>query len=372
MRYKLMKKILIEEMLEELKKEKIHEMVNYDIKDEWLIDLLNCSNKYLKNKLPKKKTEFDANKITEWEKMCCYQLTRLRIDCDVSLRSVVLYTLAFPFILDKKGNNSGEIVTRKIRLQEKENAKYEICSDNTAGYKFRGDTMNSYSTSTNEFLRLYGDNVLNPKVLIINQKGRNKGKFMTDYLEWEECVLDNYSHFESCISQEVKEFIRLNHTLGNFIPVPFRNANENFNSPRGIGQTKDYWDLALLKIYKWYDDEADEYLCELLKSVGNVELCKDWLRAFTAEDGNPSWDVFVAANYMQDFVNQGNADGFFGEPKELWKGHFKNNNLPSQEEDFIQFFSNASAWINARGERIAISVKKNLENDELLKKILGY
>lgn len=370
-----MEKVLIENVLERLRKETVQEMLNHDIKDEWITEILGYINRSVKKKLRKRKAEFYTAGISEWEKMCCYQLARLRIDCDVSLRNIILYALAFPFVLEEKDTISGVTITRKIRPQENESEKYEICSDNEDGYKFRGDTMNSYSTSVNEFLRLYGDDYLNPKVLIINERGRNKGKFMTDYSEWEECVLDNYSHFESRLSKAAKEFIRLNHTLGNFIPVPFRKTGEEFNSPRGFkGATNDYWDLALLDIYKWYDtadrDEADTYLYDLLKSDGNVELCKEWLGKFTVEGGKPSWDVFVTMNYMQDFVNEGDAKGHFGKPKELWEGHFDNNNLPNKEDVFNQFFTNASTWIRARGERIAISVKENLGKDELINKIL--
>jgi hypothetical protein len=368
---------ILKEMLKELQNEEIQEMVNYDIKNEWLTDILKYINKNVKKKLSKRETEFDAGKISEWEKMCCYQLARLKIDCDVSLRNITMYALAFPFVLEEKNSSSGEIMTRKIRLQAKGTSKYEICSDNEDGYKYRGDTMNSYSTTMNEFLRLYGDNSTNPTVLIINEGKRNKGKFMTNYSEWEECVLDNYPHFESRLSKPTEAFIRLNHTLGNFIPVPFRQENEEFNRPRGTGKTKDYWDLALLKIYNWYDainkekpEEADKYLKELMTSPENIKLCKEWLEGFTTDDGKPSWDIFVVSNYMQDFVNDGDAEGHFSMPKELWAGHFENNDLPKRNEDFNQFFTNASEWIEARGERIAISVKKNLGNDELVKKIL--
>ena len=148
-----------------------------------------------------------------------------------------------------------------------------------------------------------------------------------------------------------------------------------FNSPRGFGSTKDYWDLALLKIYNWYDaknngkpeHQADEYLKQLITSPQNINLCKEWLGKYTADDGKPSWDVFVVANYMQDFVKKGDAEGHFSEPKELWTGHFKNNVLPSKE-DFIQFFTNAYEWIIARGNRISIKLKNELKgksNEEL-------
>ena len=37
--------------------------------------------------------------------------------------------------------------------------------------------------------------------------------------------------------------------IGNFMPIP-----NGCNSPRGTGVLKDYWDLTLLNIYRYYVD----------------------------------------------------------------------------------------------------------------------
>lgn len=51
-------------------------------------------------------------------------------------------------------------------------------------------------------------------------------------------------------------------------------------------------------------------------------------------------------------------NGSYGEPYELWDGHFSKCNedggaLPIEEEDFKQFFVRAKERILARGRRIA-------------------
>lgn len=54
--------------------------------------------------------------------------------------------------------------------------------------------------------------------------------------------------------------------------------------------------------------------------------------------------------------------GGYGKPKELWKGHFNSSSkTPESGEQFEQFFINASSWIMARGNRIAITIKGKME-----------
>ena len=94
-------------------------------------------------------------------------------------------------------------------------------------------------------------------------------------------------------------------------------------------------------------------------SASNADLCRNWLESFA------NWDTFVEHNFLQDFVNQ--QDGQYGLPKELWAGHFQQNIpvLPEKEKDFDQLFTNASAWITARGQRIAGKIYEVLEGRDL-------
>lgn len=102
----------------------------------------------------------------------------------------------------------------------------------------------------------------------------------------------------------------------------------------------------------------------------NASNYYDWFNVFK------NWDDFVEKNYMQDFVNGGNAGHKYGMPKELWKGHFNplHSVLPENKDDFSQFFTNASEWITKRGTNIAKKLKKKLDEEnvsEIVNKLLG-
>ncbi len=209
--------------------------------------------------------------------------------------------------------------------------KYEYVTVYDGRY-FRGDTMNSWSTTLNEFVRKFG------KEYVYGWKRR----YIPDgYGSWEEflSVPDNYiKEFPPYIT----EFMRAVYTIGNFIPVP----KDNFNTYRNR-LCKDYWDLTLLAIYRHYEkndrDNSDGW-----KNLLSQDGVKHWL------DGYGSWDAFVEGNFLQDFVNQ--EGSYYGKPKELWKGHFINPGLPKGEGQFEEFFTNAAAWITARGEKIALAL----------------
>lgn len=279
-----------------------------------------------------------------WQRMCEYKLAKDNFDCDVSYLVMLQCAITFPHVL---------LEGREIQPQYRKRARYELTSPkNSALFCYRGDTMNSYAKTVHEYLNISAAN---------------------SQINWETCMLEPYQCLDAIISEEARCFIQLNHTIGNFIPVPFEEAykkkdgekvkTKHFNSPRGLGPTKDYWDLALLAIYEWYTQQNDEALKEMLQEKGkntenaeNTNLCKKWLECFQ------TWPRFVRANYMEPFVHDN-----YGEPKELWKGHFtyykrlKKQALPETAEQFSEFFHNASMWILARGELIAEAIIKELE-----------
>ncbi len=158
-----------------------------------------------------------------------------------------------------------------------------------------------------------------------------------------------------------KEFLTVAYTIGNFIPCP-----AGCNKPRGSGPIQDYWDLTLYCIYQWYQ-KNEEWLEKeplpqndaIVRLLGSHEVnFISYLAAFG------SWDNFVKANYMAPFVhlrtdkryqeliselNIPEIEGFFGLPKELWKGHFFGPVLPNGEQ-CQEFFTNAAKCIKARSE----------------------
>ena len=218
-------------------------------------------------------------------------------DYDASLFSNLIYQAAmFP---------EGEI--RKSHGYE-----YQISYD---GIDYRGDTMCSWSTTVNRCLR----HTRPPRLDDIDETLAT-------------CIVD---------------FMQVVYTIGNFIPAP------SAFQKRGSCPSRDYWDLALAAIYHYYQSPDKIVVRWLLDGIKNAENCKPWLNCFE------SWDNFVEENFMQPFLkNSEKVNGHYGPPDELWEGHFAYSGLPQNEEEFQQFFTNATERILARGELIAKKVKE--------------
>lgn len=285
-----------------------------------------------------------------WQRMCQYKLANGKYDCDVSYLVMLQYAIAFPHVR----RNGWEIQKQPYG----QGIKFQLTGSE---FKYRGDTMNSYATTVHRYLNF------------AVEQGR---------VNWEICMLDPHQCLNSIISEDARLFIELNHTIGNFVPVPFVKEGEEFNRPRGKGATKDYWDLALLAIYQWYTQGNVEALQKMLNSEENTKLCITWLRKFENKTEEKtqiklkSWDNFVEKNYMQPFVKPRKDSEHFGPPKELWNGHFsqykkeitgakvknaEKSLRKKQKQFFEEYFQNVSMWILARGEQIAEAIMLKLE-----------
>lgn len=316
-----------------LKEQSIEEMALYDVKNE-LVKILEIGE----GDSPLKRMAIYRDKIDN---------KNYKIDCDVALRTAVIYTLAFPFV-SKEGVITAQSGTPK---------KYQI---NNKEHVIIGDTMNSYKTTVHEYYRRYGNCGRNKELLVRNNKGKNAGKLRTPekYATWPEYILDNkyFLDFEDMLSDVAKEFIEINHTIGNFIPVP-----KAFNFPRSK-TTLDYWDLTLQKIYQWYQsgEKGKRNNTHLKNLVGeeNVDPCVKWLEIFN------DWAEFIEQNYLQDFVrrelkwhNGKIIEEKYMEPIIFWEGHSFDKILPDEKGEFMKFFTNVTSMIKLRGLRISKKVK---------------
>ena len=122
---------------------------------------------------------------------------------------------------------------------------------------------------------------------------------------------------------------------------------------RGLPKTRVCRDIAelisgntLLLAYNAHFDLS--WLLPFVSQDG-IKACEAWLDSF------PSWDAFVEGSFLQDFVHS--TSGGYGMPRELWRGHFSGHVMP-QGDQREAFFTNASAWISARGARLAIALEK--------------
>lgn len=212
-------------------------------------------------------------------------------------------------------------------------SQYEYILGHENGALYRGDTMNSWSTTVNEFIRVCGNDY------VLGHRGRY---IPADYQEWYE-FLSVPANYKRDLPGYITEFMNVVYTIGNILPVPC--TPSSFNKRRSSA-VKDYWDLTLLAIYNYY---------HLAPGKNNWILeYKEWLNIFGT--GQNGWDRFVECTFMNPFVYK--CGDHFGPPKPLWQEHFTKNRLPWTPEQFEQFFVNAKNGILERGELIAAALKK--------------
>ncbi|MCC3865674.1 hypothetical protein K0040_15530 [Terrisporobacter petrolearius] len=342
------------EKLEEIKKclrdASVEEIGLYDTKNEFE-DILKINS-----------DDSDLKRIIIYK----MKANSLGIDCDVSLRSVFIYTLVFDFL------GTEELINKqssKYKYQINKNKEYD------KGVEiYFGDTMTSFWTTLKAYIQ---ENA--PKGDIRKQTG----EFLLDIngyvpkeqrkMGWYSYIKKNMKEFEALLSDECKEFLRLNHTMANFIPVPEKfniNRSANPNGKKRINAEWDYWDLTLKSIYNYYnpknsDNESEtgngykalEFLLKTTKDTEIFAKCKEWLDSFE------SWNEFIIKNYLQDFVymeidNEGND--ICKEPIMFWENHSFANPLPKGDQ-FNEFFTNVTRMIKLRGLRIGNKAKSVLK-----------
>lgn len=253
---------------------------------------------------------------------------------------------------DKEADNSKLIQEIVKLLWQKE--LLQPCLDQQ---ELKCDTMNSCFTTLYQWMKRKMKDPSNSEKIVNAEKmcGTPSNRKLLLLL----CPEENKDWCREVL-HTAESFLNVAYTIGNFIPVP-----KGCNGPRGTGPTEDYWDLALYSIYQWYRDNErlmkesmewpkNEALCHLLGT--KIDLYQNWLAAFG------SWDRFVIANFMQDFVNPAGATdkGIFGCPKELWGGHFNGKVLPTEYKHFEEFFSRAAEWISARSVRMVNALGKKI------------
>ncbi|MCM1048534.1 MAG: hypothetical protein NC433_08920 [Clostridiales bacterium] len=229
--------------------------------------------------------------------------------------------------------------------------EYGICEDKRI--YFRGDTMNSWSTTINEYMRLFGN------AYIKDYSGR---KIPKGYKSWESYLSERKNYKDVAIPEYINNFMKCLYTIGNFVLVPgAKGVKEqvNFNQRRNI-KFRDYWDLTLLEIYNYYHESCDNnWICMLEEEdkLGKKEAIKNWLNKKEDCD-TEGWNKFVEDNFMQPFLKKNSngsyiSNGSYNEPDELWAGHFEGKRMPDKEKQFEQFFVNSRIRILQRGELIA-------------------
>lgn len=214
---------------------------------------------------------------------------------------------------------------------------YKLWGKNTY---ITGDTMTSAATPINQFLKLFFNDHL--------KENPNPRGWTTVY-----CA-NNYEYLKKHIKadneyKDVYNFILLNHTLGNFIPVP-----EGFNVPRSNKGKDDNWFLTISKIKEYLDNGRNKQALNELLHNNDITTTEIWLQSYE------SYKSFEEKNYLQDYsVNI--IDDFD------WKKHKINKN------NWKNFFETMNKVILLRTLRMLIRINddkaKKDECKELMKKI---
>ncbi len=143
-----------------------------------------------------------------------------------------------------------------------------------------------------------------------------------------------------------EDFFAAAHRIGNLTLWP-----AGCNGPRGRGEVRDYWDLTLWYIYRWYQDGAAEHLEKIAPQ--RMGALATWLSVFQG------WDDFVEKNYMQDYTAGPGRP--YGRPKPFWEGHFTPGHAcPESMGQIEAYFTNAAGCIRARSARMVGKLRRIL------------
>lgn len=253
---------------------------------------------------------------------------KLDFDYDDSLLSSYIF---WRTLFSKQGNP----------IEPKNGLEYKLVID---GAEYRGDTMNSWSTTVNEFVRKYGkDYVL----------GWNGGYIPSGYATWAE-FLSKPENYRRALPSYIQEFLEVVYTIGNFVLVPMAPGG-GFNTKRN-STYRDYWDLTLQGIYHYYKGKECPALGKECPALFQEKETKAWLDSFK------NWDDFVEKNYMQDYTEWPQRP--YGRPKEFWDGHFEGSPKPPQTVEQAQaFFTRAAQCIKARSKRMVEALRNSKEEN---------
>jgi len=264
---------------------------------------------------------------------------KLGIDCDVSKEVILLYKKYFSYLKNATIRNQKNKGTNKIYKD-----KYELILGEDV---FRGDTLTSITTLLKQYVRLYY-----PELLL---NGNIKKEFLinaTNDMIWWHFFVTHVQKGKIILSENLKEFILVYHTLGNLSPVPA----EYFNISRSNFGKWDSWDITLTFIYNWYnakpeDDSALEKMFSYSKDSQKDQTLKNtkkWLNMFK------TWEEFIIANHFQPFVYILEKD-VIGIPKLFYANHTYDNpiaKIKDEVDELDVFLGNCVNIIKERNKLI--------------------
>ncbi|MFP7235901.1 hypothetical protein [Bacillus altitudinis] len=194
----------------------------------------------------------------------------------------------------------------------------------------------------------------------VEANGETMNSFVTPYKAF-------YKETYDLSNPIFKDYAKLTHTVGNFIPVYAIKNNKNcfspFNSKR-YKSTYDYWDLTLNHIKVILNDfmNSNDSIEIFLENTMNnntfkykkyiIESAK-WILSFKTLPN------FVEKNFLQSFLE--NPKDLTSEPKEFWRNHFKGTVSTKDENNLSEFLTFVNQAILERSSLIYKQLKLNYE-----------
>lgn len=256
---------------------------------------------------------------------------------------------------------------------DKNNFLYDVSKEKGEGLEYE---MTNYAKGIyREYYLFYCDEKFSADVMtsgksrvkrFFDTEGVSDKKLWEGLVDWDEGMWNRYQCDNGDeLLRSIKCFVRVNHTIGNFLPIPrgyFNNAKAG-----GRGALKDHFDYCIfyLKRYFMQSDKKDEVLHDWLgewKANGLIEKCKEWLDSFG--DGKEGWKNFIELNYLQDYVKEYKPIQF----KTLYTFDTIEEcsfPLPDDIEGWKKWFDNVTELIIKRGFRIMH--QRKIPDDELKK-----
>lgn len=307
-----------------------------------------------------------------------YLDVKLNIDIDVSKRAVEFYKDNYDFL-------------KNYDVDTQNGNKYELKKDDTI---YRGDVMTSpwnlvkyalqltddYEVKINkiidesgksgslinyipEFLNNIEDFTWTEGMRKIRKESINAEKYIINRLE----SYLNSSEDSNKFFKLLENFIFNAYTPGNLIPVPL-----GFNTGRGGDYAKfDYWDITMVAIYGWYNDNPnknekenkvdyninckDKWLEKLLKVGSKVKNCKKWLDNFV------DWKNFVEENKLEAFTTKDKQGNIY--PKRIIDGKVIFEKDDNKRINYSTFFGGNIDDIENKNENNKNNEGKNNEDN---------
>ncbi|MER3124382.1 hypothetical protein ABQG68_03120 [Bacillus pumilus] len=185
----------------------------------------------------------------------------------------------------------------------------------------------------------------------VEANGETMNSFVTPYKAF-------YKETYHLSNPNFREYAKLTHTIGNFIPVYAIKKEKNWASPfnsKRYSSTYDYWDITLNHIKLILDDfvDSNDTIDNFLESPLYNSKAKykkyifdsaKWMLSFN------TWANFVEKNFLQSFLE--NPKDLTSRPKEFWSNHFKGTVSTKDENNLIEFLTFVNKAIQERSSLI--------------------